>query len=1124
MQTKGDIREENALSGKVSNYNNIVSSFKGLKDIYETEVVKGKDQNGNDVDKVQYKVGQNGKPVINAQKLEDYLRGHQQLAQLADIAKRADDTKDQTMVSIINNHILSQFALAHFELGEGDALKEKLNNIANISDDDLAMLGFDPTSKQEGLGKVKESVRKIEQLEELYNNIQENVLDSKVAEAKRRKLFELGSMQQALIDEYGKASATANLLEKAKGIPGEANRLIAAEKAAQARVDGLQKMVETQELSSEMDMDILKDAYKDLEDATNTKNKFIEDNKEYLKEGVLGPVGYYNGDNSNAILDAKRNKELEKAAGLQYSLVDTTNQFNRIAHPRTGDSYFAKTSLMREVMAGLDDSDLDDFSDRDLNFLNERLTTLAGAAKYDELTDLYPRLLDKDYPVNQKLAILKRLYNSNPLAKELFDAFEEDVKEFRSQVSVALREKKEKEAELKKATAQSEDNKKLEAEFRASTDSTSGIPSNNGINIRTVEERDTATKNEASKKPIATFVQSTITREEDSAPGNHVDRSQHFFINTENSKDRSKYRMVMITRANEQSLKAKGIIDALYNGTTDPNEGQPGREPIAVLFVLQDGNSIYPVDQNGEPLTVERDGKKIKITLGSEDLNVNQAIFAILPSTELNNSEGKPRHAGASEEVAKQYKEAWTKKREEILALEPGQILAYQYETSRGFNKRNVTQVDGVNKYESNPIVGTLITLDDLQKNAGIIQVPTTQKININNKDIVVTAGAPILVHGNMVEYLQNRNLTQEEVNNIYDLIRFLAREVNGENKKSWKSAEVSAITSYLQNILYFSSPFDHKDPTKRLKSTSPNQVYIKSGMVVFGLPGNRELSVPFTDKALEKDKGAILQVLAGMYNNVNSNTLTKNKDFVEVKVRPDGTLSVEKWPSYREFLVATKNLDGSNKTPLLTTIVRKKDPSNPTDRNRGGIYATDKGLIDTSAIKEEPAKAKVPAKQEPKEPEKVKIIRAQKVVPVGKGFAYFDVYDDDLTITDIKNSSGDSITIPEENMNELYAALFSKEFPELVAKKAEELAAAAEEDVLNEDPETVTLRAQDGSSVEVALYSNDTGFVILMTDAAGNIKEVPKEAEDKIVQLAVNQRNAAKGHPTAQTPNAQAA
>jgi len=53
MQTKGDIREENALSGKVSNYNNIVSSFKGLKDIYETEVVKGKNQNGNDVEKVQ---------------------------------------------------------------------------------------------------------------------------------------------------------------------------------------------------------------------------------------------------------------------------------------------------------------------------------------------------------------------------------------------------------------------------------------------------------------------------------------------------------------------------------------------------------------------------------------------------------------------------------------------------------------------------------------------------------------------------------------------------------------------------------------------------------------------------------------------------------------------------------------------------------------------------------------------------------------------------------------------------------------------------------------------------------------------------------------------------------------
>lgn len=1131
MQTKSDIREEKALTGKVDSYNNIVDSFKGLKDIYQYEEVTTKNEAGEDVTTRKIKLNEKGLPLFDPTKLTNFLSGFKELADLMKIAEKAEASKNSTMVNMVRNELISKFALAHFELGEANVLKEKLENITNLPEEDLTMLGFDPTSKIDGASTQKELIRRVNELEELYNSIQENVMDSDVSEAKKRKLFDLGSRQQILIAEYNRTQAIAASLEKAPGITAEANKLIAAENAAKTRYDGLLRMAEEDTLDNPINIDTIDSARKDYEKAIATREKFEKENAEALKEGKLGPLNYYAGVNSNAIADAKRNAELEKAAGLQYALVDTTNIFNRVADLRNGDGYFKKQFILKNVIEEFFKDKtrtiVDDYSAEDKNYLNERLTTLSKAEKYDELTDLYPSLVDINTPVNKKLSMLENLAVKNPLAKELYEAFLEDVKEFMDVVKAKEAERVAKEEELKKVEADKEKNDKLQAEFSEVT-KTNGEVSTAEAASPTVAEKE----NKEAKKTIQNFYNSTVTNERDNSanPTGFHNRHQVFMNKSNSHPKRKDFRIILVTAKNEKALGVEGITKAIYNGVDV--EIKEGAEPIVALYVLRDSDGrYYPVDMNGNKLGPA-------ITEGGIDLE--KAVFSFLPSTNPKHESGEYRFVDPKNEpLVAAYQEAYTKKRKEILENPEDELMVYEYKNSRGFPKVTTTERGGVKIYESNPIIGTLVSESDIEENTGIIKVSTNGQVVHNGETISVPPGRVVLSHGSTFVYLQNRNLTDQEAQNIYEVLKYFAKEVEGN--KGFKSKEATAIINYLQNMIFFGSPYGNPQKTeekdKRVKNTASNQVYFREGKLFFGRPGNKEEFVPFTETGIEQNKDAILGILKSMYNNVNSATLNKDADFLEVSVNPDGTLNIKKWPSYRMFLVSDKNLDGSPKKPMLSTITRTVDKNNPFDRNMGGIYSTLNGLLNNDTIEksvpQEKAKAKSYPKKEVTEPKTQRVKKGEVIAKVNTTLVKYDLYEDDIEITGFFNEDGSEKQMPDTQKAKeaVYPILMEKEFPGLLAKrKAEEELEAANslvgEPGTADDAEVLVLsvgpvNAETGNPPMAAVSFDRNGYLIMkLTSSTGadvELDSLPpaiKESVTYIVEASYNNYRVANGLP----------
>jgi hypothetical protein len=328
-------------STSLANLNNSISAFKELGNIYKT------DENGN-------LNLENGTPVLDEDKIKSFVASMNKVLSLNQTAKAFENKGVHELAKIYNDEVFARFAKAHFDSGLGDLLHQKLNDVSNISKEDLALLGYDPDSKNKATADLLDSYRKkANALEEIYNNIQNNYVPAdldlnKKADAKKYfditdKMFYLSarehSLSQIISDSkavYDKVKANTDIVDKTynsetDNVVDRYNELY--EQLHSAKNQPYNYNAEGDYSKIDLSINAAKD---ELEN-------FTKDNKEVLERLKKDARGRYMYEltNKNSLPSARemeRQQIIQAEAGLSRNA--TVSVLSRLADPKFGVKYF----------------------------------------------------------------------------------------------------------------------------------------------------------------------------------------------------------------------------------------------------------------------------------------------------------------------------------------------------------------------------------------------------------------------------------------------------------------------------------------------------------------------------------------------------------------------------------------------------------------------------------------------------------------------------------------------------------------------------------------------------------------------------------------------------------------
>jgi hypothetical protein len=389
----------------LSNLNNNISAFKELGNIYKT------DENGN-------LNLENGTPVLDEDKIKSFVASMNKVLSLNQTAKAFENKGVHELAKIYNDEVFARFAKAHFDSGLGDLLHQKLNDVSNISKEDLALLGYDPDSKNKATADLLDSYRKkANSLEEIYNNIQNNYVPAdldlnKKADAKKYfditdKMFYLSarehSLSQIISDSkaaYDKVKANTDIVDKTynsetDNVVDRYNELY--EQLHSAKNQPYNYNAEGDYSKIDLSINAAKD---ELEN-------FTKDNKEVLERLKKDARGRYMYEltNKNSLPSARemeRQQIIQAEAGLSRNA--TVSVLSRLADPKFGVKYFDDVyskELERHADASGLYNDLTSDIDPQEKEINDHykdpskdITKLKSEVTPEEINDAYAETID----------------------------------------------------------------------------------------------------------------------------------------------------------------------------------------------------------------------------------------------------------------------------------------------------------------------------------------------------------------------------------------------------------------------------------------------------------------------------------------------------------------------------------------------------------------------------------------------------------------------------------------------------------------------------------------------------------------------------------------------------------
>ena len=903
LSTKQDRAEDKVLSGNVAQYNSIANSFKGLKDIYEYEDITVKDAAGNDVTSRQLKRGEDGNPVLNQKKLEEFQAGVIERTHLLELMNNAKDSKDQSLANMYENEMFSQFAMAHFEMGNADALFEKLDNLQNIKDEDLNILGYDSTNKEQAFQKLSELKLKAKNLQNLYDDIQANVLentkDGQVTNFRKQKLFALGARQMFLVEEIKKSQGRTIKANDSLSNHTTANQFIANEKALEKRVEGLKVISES---IGEIEEDVINDAEEDLAKAKQQREEYLAQNKDLFKGMKTNANGYlYDPEDPtrNTLADDKQHQEMENLAGLNLALKETTNRFNKLADIRKGDKYTTSFIIQERLDIPEKYADINE-SEVDVDNLNNKLRVLLQNVRFDPLSKEFPYLVDASMPLVARLKIIQKLADEGePLAKEILDEFAPEVDKALqlAEQMRKIREDKERQDEIDK-----------EAE--------KNLSENPG-------ENNQDTSPELAKKDITQIASTAVVRDgETTEHDNYHLRHEAYLSNLASKRykgDKVRTKVLLVNEANEEKYGLKDLI--VFKGTTDADK------ILLLVHVEQDADGkLHYVDVNGERLAEVGqpvDYKKLVYgQMSSDNLNV------------ANTEDARYRNESGVDE--KQVQAWWVKTRGELLKVTDPTIYDFNISAGR-INPDLMGEVSPGVYPRLNLTESTLVSEDEF--NEPIIEVATDKTTALKNTNGIApetaapktSKGTVYLNKDGVIIPLKNSQFSEEEVDRIYSILLHLSKELyptDNENRRSAEEIFNDSPMQFLKSLLYFS-----QRPAAG-EEIGSSRMWIQKGLG-FKNPRTGQIeNINMVPLAIEAKEALIKEFLRSAYHQVDKKVLNEQnkfapksaeRKFIEVGIDADGKpYIVREWESYNHYLLSTKNPDGSAREPKLKIEMKK--------------------------------------------------------------------------------------------------------------------------------------------------------------------------------------------------------
>lgn len=422
---------------------------------------------------------------------------------------------------------------------------------------------------------------------------------------------------------------------------------------------------------------------------------------------------------------------------------------------------------------------------------------------------------------------------------------------------------------------------------------------------------DTTTVNNPTEEPRkdeSILFKSTTTESEDlddplkSSP--HIRRSREFLNNADEFPNRGKLKAILVHAGNAAELGLDGIVQLSYKVNLDtpitdiPDATDQNKGFLAQVYVVQDKGKSYFVDKSGK-----------KLTQVGKTANLDDIVFQTMPTTEINYSNGTPKHRSNQKEEAQEQSKAYTLFRKGLWDSKGSDI--YDFTISRGFG------IENPGPRERNQVGGILLSEDKIASQEGLIEIPTTGTIAHNGSNLKFPNGVPVLKFGATISFLNNRLVTNDEAKALYKAIAKVTNTVTDQMNRGLPMRPESEEFTFIQSLLYWNN--------KETKTDNQIRIDDDTMQLVIG-----DQSYPLTEVADKESE--ITEQLKKAYLTTNNRTLKESfrEPFTEFYVDKQGDLQKREWANYQSFLLASKYPDGSARsaenTPLTTSLAKPSE------------------------------------------------------------------------------------------------------------------------------------------------------------------------------------------------------
>lgn len=453
---------------------------------------------------------------------------------------------------------------------------------------------------------------------------------------------------------------------------------------------------------------------------------------------------------------------------------------------------------------------------------------------------------------------------------------------------------------------------------------------------------------EPEKKKSASIIPFATIPTTDDKP--HHKRANRFGARFHKLVNREKLSGVYITAKNE-GLLIPGLIDHLRRDKLGNIQEDIDRDKI-IAFVIVDENGKL-VDEFGNTL---------------ENGTFENAIYQVMPLEKLEWANGesmfRKNETDENKQAVTDYYKKW--RNETLQRQDIGEI--HEFSASFGIPQYNETLDDKGNPINKSDKYDTRTAVED----AGLVEEGNFQqdpliKIPKNADDNPSQGttsfggdfvGRVFLQLPHAVIPLQNRHHTEQESETIFNAILKYAENMITNTAESL--AENERLLNYLKGVVYWGIPTTQKGERK---PTGYNNIFFEQedGKLMLTISG-QGYKVRFTPSSLKLNKSQIVDTIRLMYNNTNSHySQDLSEPFEEIESISEDGITSRRWINYQAFLLSKKFIaadpsdsrNGESRGELpLTTVLRKLEDKNDTNRDNIYFYATDNA--DTIIAEEE--------------------------------------------------------------------------------------------------------------------------------------------------------------------------